>query len=73
MSLSSAEATSLFIRCDSCGQRTDKAVAWLVSKNDMPCGACGVSIDLKRPDNRLFIEETAKHCARMDAALGKID
>ncbi len=72
MAFSAADLTLLRIRCAACGQHTEKLVTVLAKRDSIPCGVCGMLIDLKTPHNALLIKETAESCARIGVALTKI-
>ena len=50
---------------------TQKSLAWLVRQNEMTCGFCDSYIDLPIGDNRACIDELARTCSSLDAALAK--
>ena len=64
-----AEGVHLSFDCPKCGQKTEQTVSWLIDKDILACRRCGYGIDLKRPDARRRIEETASTAARVQAAL----
>jgi hypothetical protein len=69
MPISITEAIYLHIQCPNCEEGILKPVAWLASKSNMTCKGCSAVIDLKSPDNKLLIKETADHCERLEAVL----
>ena len=71
MKFSTADLTILRIRCQKCGQHTEKLVTLLVHKDSMQCSSCGARISLGTPTNRILIAETATSCARVGEALLK--
>jgi hypothetical protein len=71
MKFSTADLTILRIRCQKCGQHTEKLVTLLVRKDSMPCSSCGARISLGTPTNKILIAETATSCARIGEALLK--
>ncbi len=71
MKFSTADLTILRIRCQKCGQHSEKLVILLVRKDAMPCSNCGSRINLATPTNKLLISETAASCARVGEALMK--
>ena len=64
-----ADRTLFAVACPKCGHETPKAVAWLVTKDGMPCRKCGSSIDLKSGDNAFLLEKLADECAVLDRTL----
>jgi DNA-directed RNA polymerase subunit RPC12/RpoP len=71
MKFSTSDLTILRIRCQKCGQLTEKMVTVLVRKDAIPCNNCGGRISLSTPINKLLISETAASCARVGEALMK--
>ena len=71
MKFSTADLTILRIRCQKCGQHSEKLVILLVGKDTMPCSNCGGRISLATPTNKLLISETAASCARVGEVLMK--
>jgi hypothetical protein len=71
MKFSTADMTILRIRCQKCGQHSEKLVVLLVGKDVIPCSHCGGRINLATPTNKLLISETAASCARLGEALFK--
>jgi hypothetical protein len=71
MKFSTADLTILRIRCQKCGQHTEKLVTLLVRKDSVPCSFCGARISLGTPTNRILIAETATSCDRVGEALLK--
>ena len=69
MKFSTADLTILRIRCQKCGQHSEKLVVLLAGKDAMPCSHC--RINLATPTNKLLISETAASCARVGEALIK--
>jgi len=69
MKFSTADLTILRIRCQKCGQHSEKLVVLLTGKDAMPCSNCGGRINLATPTNKLLISETAASCARVGEAL----
>ena len=61
----------LRIRCQKCGQHTEKIVTVLIRKDAIPCGTCGARISLSTPTNKILIAETAASCDRIGEALIK--
>jgi DNA-directed RNA polymerase subunit RPC12/RpoP len=61
----------LRIRCQKCGQHTDKLVTLLVRRDAIQCSNCGARISLATPTNKFLISETAASCARVGEALIK--
>jgi len=59
----------LRIRCQKCGQHTEKIVTVLVRKDAIPCVNCGARISLSTPTNKILIAETAASCDRIGAAM----
>jgi FAD/FMN-containing dehydrogenase len=59
----------LRIRCQKCGQHTEKIVTVLVRKDAISCGNCGARISLSTPTNKILIAETAASCDRIGEAL----
>jgi len=64
-----ADVVNLSFECPKCGEKTEKPISWLVDKDILACRRCGHAINLKRPDTRRRIEETARVAARAQAAL----
>ena len=71
MKFSTADLTLLRIRCQSCGQHSEKLVVLLIGKEAIPCSSCGGRINLTTPTNKLLISETAASCARVGESLVK--
>jgi hypothetical protein len=73
MDLTTSEVVSLLIKCDSpsCGQASEKSLAWLIIHNTMSCPSCGAAIDLQSGDNGLRIQKLAQACAGIDISIGK--
>jgi DNA-directed RNA polymerase subunit RPC12/RpoP len=71
MKFTTSDLTILRIRCQKCGQHTEKLVTLLVRKDAIPCGNCGARISLSTPTNKILIAETATSCARVGEALIK--
>ena len=71
MRFSTADLTILRLRCQKCGQHTEKLVTLLVRKNAIPCTNCGARISLLTPANKILIAETVTSCARIGEALLK--
>jgi hypothetical protein len=71
MKFSTADQTILRIRCQKCGQHSEKLVVLLAGKDAMPCSSCGGRINLATPTNKILISETAASCARVGEALIK--
>ena len=71
MKFSTSDLTILRIRCQKCGQHTEKLVTLLVRKDAIPCVSCGARISLSTPTNKILIAETATSCARVGEALIK--
>jgi formate dehydrogenase maturation protein FdhE len=71
MNFSTSDWTMLRIRCQKCGQHTEKIVTVLVRKDAIPCGNCGARIGLSTPTNKILIAETAASCDRIGEALIK--
>jgi DNA-directed RNA polymerase subunit RPC12/RpoP len=71
MKFSTADLTILRIRCQKCGQFSEKLVALLVGKDAIPCSNCGGRVNLATPTNKLLISETAANCARVGEVLIK--
>jgi len=69
MAFSTADQTMLRIRCQKCGQHSEKLVVVLVGKDAIPCSNCGGKINLATPINKLLISETAASCARVGKML----
>jgi len=69
MTFSTADQTMLRIRCQKCGQHSEKLVVVLVGKDVIPCSNCGGKINLATPINKLLISETAASCARVGKML----
>jgi len=69
MTFSTADQTILRIRCQKCGQHSEKLVVVLVGKDVIPCSNCGGKINLANPINKLLISETAANCARVGKML----
>jgi len=65
MKFSTADQTILRIRCQKCGQHSEKLVLLLVGKTNIPCSNCRSTINLGTPTNRLLISETAASCDRV--------
>ncbi len=61
----------LRIRCQKCGQHSEKVVTVLVRKDAIPCVNCGARISLSTPTNKILIAETAASCDRVGEALIK--
>ena len=61
----------LRIRCQKCGQHTEKIVTVLVRKDAIPCTHCGARISLSTPTNKILIAETAASCDRVGEAVIK--
>ena len=72
MKFSTADMTILRIRCQKCGQHSEKLVVLLVGRDAIPCSHCGGRINLATPTNKLLISETAASCARLGEALLKV-
>jgi hypothetical protein len=51
--------------CLNCGEHSEQSVAWLRLHDRLFCFACGVPIDLKRPENRAYIERLSNAAANM--------
>jgi len=68
---STADLTILRIRCQKCGQHTEKLVTLLLRKDAIQCSSCGERISLATPTNKILISETAASCARVGEALVK--
>ena len=71
MKFSTADLTILRIRCQKCGQHTEKLVLLLTGKDAIRCSNCGGRINLETPANKLLISETAASCVRVGEALIK--
>jgi len=71
MKFTTSDLTILRIRCQKCGQHTEKLVTLLVRKDAIPCVNCGARISLSTPTNKILIAETATSCARVGDALIK--
>jgi DNA-directed RNA polymerase subunit RPC12/RpoP len=71
MKFSTSDLTILRIRCQKCGQHTEKIVTILVRKDAIACSTCGGRISLSTPTNKILIAETAASCARVGEALIK--
>ena len=71
MKFSTADMTILRIRCQKCGQHTEKMVTLLVGKDAMPCANCAARISLLTPTNKILIAETVTSCARIGEVLIK--
>jgi DNA-directed RNA polymerase subunit RPC12/RpoP len=71
MKFSTADLTILRLRCQKCGQHTEKMVTLLVGKDAIPCASCGARISLSTTTNKILIAETAMSCARIGEALIK--
>jgi DNA-directed RNA polymerase subunit RPC12/RpoP len=71
MKFSTSDLTLLRIRCQKCGQHTEKVVTVLVRKDAIQCVSCGGRISLSTPTNKILIAETASSCARIGEALMK--
>ena len=69
MNFSTADWTMLRIRCQKCGQYTEKIVTVLVRKDAIACVNCGARISLSTPTNKILIAETAASCDRIGAAM----
>ena len=69
MKFSTADQTILRIRCQKCGQHSEKLVVLLVGRDFLPCSNCGSKINLATPMNKLLISETAASCARVGEML----
>jgi hypothetical protein len=54
------------VACDECGQRTPKKVAWLITRDTMPCEHCGEIIDITEGENAIVIEELVEQCTIID-------
>jgi DNA-directed RNA polymerase subunit RPC12/RpoP len=65
MKFSISDWTMLRIRCQKCGQHTEKIVTVLVRKDAISCGNCGARISLSTPTNKILIAETAASCDRI--------
>jgi DNA-directed RNA polymerase subunit RPC12/RpoP len=61
----------LRIRCQKCGQHTEKIATVLIRKDAIPCGTCGARISLSTPTNKILIAEAAASCDRIGEALIK--
>lgn len=72
MALTAAEKIRVHVNCQNCGQTTDKALAWLVIHDAMPCPSCGGSIDLQSGENGFLIQKLGQHAATLDPTLTKI-
>jgi len=72
MKFSTSDFTLLRIRCQKCGQHTEKIVTVLVGKDAISCGNCGGRISLSTPTNKILIAETAASCDRIGEALMKV-
>jgi len=66
-----SKTISFAINCPHCGHNTPQTVAWLAVHNQMPCGACGLSINLESGQNAAVIERLAQECLRLDAIAAK--
>jgi len=71
MKFSTSDLTLLRIRCQKCGQHTEKVVTVLVRKDAIQCVYCGGRISLSTPTNKILIAETASSCAQIGEALMK--
>jgi hypothetical protein len=69
MKFSTSDLTILRIRCQKCGQHTEKIVTVLARKDAIPCSNCGGRISLSTPTNKILIAETSASCARVGEAL----
>jgi hypothetical protein len=69
MKFSTADQTILRIRCQKCGQHSEKLVLLLVGKAAIPCSNCRGTINLATPTNKLLISETAASCDRVGEML----
>ena len=61
----------LRIRCQKCGQHTEKIVTVLIRKDAISCGNCVARISLSTPTNKILIAETAANCDRIGEVLIK--
>jgi hypothetical protein len=59
------------IKCPKCGEKTEKAITWLVNEHVLPCRKCGHGIDLKSGHARYRIKEIARSAGEMDIALAQ--
>jgi len=66
MPLKTSEKVRLSIECPECSQLTEKALAWLVTMDNLPCAGCGFSIDLKSGDAGALIKKFDDICTQLD-------
>ena len=71
MKYSTSDLTILRLRCQKCGQDTEKIVTVLIRKDAISCCTCGGRISLSTPTNKILIAETAASCVRIGEALMK--
>jgi hypothetical protein len=69
MSLTVADRTLLRVICPRCEQMTEKGVAWLQGRDEMPCPHCKRAIDLHVHPNGILIREMAFNCERIEAEM----
>jgi formate dehydrogenase maturation protein FdhE len=71
MKFSASDWTMLRIRCQKCGQHTEKIVTVLARKHAISCTHCGARISLSTPTNKILIAETVASCDRIGQILIK--
>ena len=50
--------------CLNCGEHSEQSIDWLRMHERLFCFACGVSIDLTKPENRAYIHAAVWSDAR---------
>lgn len=61
------------VHCPHCDYATPQTIAWLTVHNNMPCNACGRTVNLESGEIAVVIESLAQECTRLDAVLSKLD
>ena len=65
MRILSDRYAKICVPCLNCGEYSEQPVEWLRVHDRLFCFACGVPIDLRRPENRVHIERLSKAAAAM--------
>lgn len=63
---------TLDIPCPHCGQKTPKTVAWLKTKTDFPCLACGGIVAVDATDLTAKLKQADKIIAKFGKSFGKL-
>lgn len=66
-----AKRIKLVVACDHCGHRSTEPLSRFHGRTMVVCRECASVVNLKTRDNRLVLEELAKLCGKMDAAIGE--